>query len=292
MLLPNISKLQGFGVLRKVRAKLRVSAGEFWEMWMAVYVQWHLPRWVTCDEARTRQVFGKIIVKGSWVWNETSMSLVMSSVISLVCHVSSRPWSLRCASHYWPICHVICIMTTVWDKKFCCCMIPGGSALSRHPCDVAIDVCQWLCMQNYLPYKNSTSWCCAAPQRTVKQVTQQKDATQVEIWCLKHFVRDEVIRPKWRCICISISATWMHPCETWGESPADDPDLFESIAYASFTACSLAGGPDNNNTAEYWWRTSLCIRHLCHKQYCWQSSTALTAKTCKWHNVVPWSVVN
>ena len=28
------------------------------------------------------------------------------------------------------------------------------------------------------------------------------------------------------------------------------------------------------------------------KQYCWQSSTALTAKTCKWHNVVPWSVVN
>ena len=88
----------------------------------------------------------------------------LSSVMSLVCHVSSRPWSLRCASHYWPICHVICIMTTVWDKKFCCCMIPGGSALSRHPCDVAIDVCQWVCMQTLLAVQefNLMVLCCTS----------------------------------------------------------------------------------------------------------------------------------
>ena len=108
----------------------------------------------------SRDTFHRIFVKGTSDWEMTSTGLGISSVISVVCHVKFRPWSMKRMGHHlltshvivsWPLCKLLAVVhLTVSDKKFCRCIVFEGSALCRQLCAVAFHVCQWLCLQRLL----------------------------------------------------------------------------------------------------------------------------------------------
>ena len=179
-MLPSVSKLHVLYVLRKVRAKSRVSAGQFWETQKAVYVlQWHLPRWVTCGEAGPQHFLR------NWCQGHCNMRYDVNEPCHEFCYqccVKFRPWSLKHTSRCLLMSHVNCIITILQAAASCACDCVRQEVLLPHSfwrlCMMQTTMC---CCHECLPMALHAKTTCytsiqrrVAPQGTVQQMAQAK----------------------------------------------------------------------------------------------------------------------